>query len=177
MADRVNEVAAHYGLKLMAEFGLTAVQVAGLLGNLAHESGRFTVFKEIGSGPNSGGRGWAQWSGQRRLTFLGYAAAHRLDPKSDEASYGYLCVEFHGAYKSVITALKRCVTVESAATTVEKLYEAAGRPMMSSRIAFARRILAILSPGHPASVAPPARRSARAPMAKKRTRSRHHRHA
>lgn len=166
MSGRLVEVVSTYGPKLKAEFGLDDIQVAGLLGNLAHESGEFRFFREVGKRGNSGGRGWAQWTNQRRVTFLGYCSAHRLDPTTDAASYGYLCVEFHGLYRSVIVALKRCRTVDAAVTTVERLYEAAGRPMMSSRIALGRQALAILHPGHPAAVAP-APRVARKPVADK----------
>lgn len=167
MADRMTTVVSTYGPKLAAEFDLTPEQTAGVFGNLAHESGKFRFFKEIGSGANSGGRGWAQWTRERRIAFLGYCKAHRLDPTTDQASYTYLLVEFHGAYRSVVTALKKCRTVDAATTTVERLYEAAGRPMMSSRIALARQALAILHPGHPASVAPVVKRPARKPTAGK----------
>lgn len=166
MSDRFSEVIGHYGPKFQSEFALTPVQCAGSFGgNCGWESGEFRFFKEVGSGPNSGGRGWGMWTGARRIAFLGYCKAHRLDPTSDEASFGYLCFELHGTYRSVIVALKRCQTVEAATQTFERLYERAGRPAMSGRIALARRALAILQPGHPASVAPAPKRAA--PMAKK----------
>lgn len=176
MADPFTSIISIYGPRLAHEFGLTAVQNAGFWGNLAWESGQFRFFKEVGSGANSGGRGMAQWTGSRRIAFLGYCKAHRMDPTSADASYAFLCVELHGTYAYVIAGLKRCVTVESATTFVETKYEAAGIRALGGRIALARRALAILSPGHPGTVAPVAKRSARAPMAKKAT-HRHRRHA
>lgn len=174
MSDEFVRIISTYGPRLAHEFGLTAEQNAGVWGNLAHESGAFRFFKQQGSGPNSGGRGFAQWTGSRRVAFLGYCKAHRLDPTSADASYAYLCVELHGTYASVVTALRRCTSLSSATSTFERLYEAAGIKAMGSRLSYARQALAILSPGHPATVAPPVK--ARAPMAKKAS-PRHRRHA
>jgi hypothetical protein len=154
MADRFTQVVSTYGPKFMTEFRLDAVQVAGILGNLAHECLNFTQLQQVGCRPPRGGYGWPQWTGSRRRQFEGYCRTHRLAPASDEANYAYLCVELHGAYRSVIAALQRCTTVDSAAITWERRFEAAGKPMMSSRIAKARQALAILHPGHPAAVAP-----------------------
>lgn len=161
MTDRFTQVVSTYGPKFMAEFGLGADQVAGILGNLAHETGQFRFYQEVGSGPNSGGRGWPMFTGPRRVAFLGYCKAHHLDPKSDEASYAYMCVELHGAYRSTILALKRCTSLTSAVTTFERLYEGAGVKAMGSRLGYARQALAILHPGHPAAVAPAPRPAAR----------------
>jgi hypothetical protein len=162
MSDRFTQVVSTYGPKFMAEFGLDATQAAGILGNLAHETGKFRFYQEVGSGPNSGGRGWPQFTGPRRVAFLNHRKAHHLDPKSDEASYAYMCVELHGAYRSTILALKRCTSLTSAVTTFERLYEGAGVKAMGSRLGYARQALTILHPGHPASVAPAPTRSPQA---------------
>ena len=176
MSNELSQIIGSYGPRLAREFGLTAEQNAGVWGNLAHESGAFRFFKQVGSGANSGGRGFAQWTGPRRVAFLGYCKAHRLDPTTADASYAYLCVELHGTYASTVVALRRCTSLSSATATFERLYEAAGIKALGSRLIYARQALAILSPGHPATVAPPVK--ARAPMAKKASpRARHHRHA
>lgn len=163
MSDRFTQVIGSYGPRIEREFGLTPEQAAGLLGNIAWESGQFRFYQEVGSGPNSGGRGWAQWSGARRVSFLAYCKVHGFAPTSDEASYNYLCMELHGTYRSVIAALKRCGSVDSATTTFERRYEAAGKPALSGRIGLARKALSILHPGHPAAAEPA--RKARKPRA------------
>lgn len=163
MSDPFTQIVGTYGPRLAHEFGLTPEQNAGIWGNLAHESGAFRFFKQVGSGPNSGGRGFAQWTGSRRIAFLGYCKAHRLEPSSADASYAYLCLDLHGTYGYVTTALKRCKTLDTATSTFERLYEVAGIKAMGSRLSYARKALAVLSPGHPAAAEPA--RKARKPRA------------
>lgn len=174
MSDRFTHVVSTFGPRFMTDFRLDAVQVAGILGNLAHECGDFCQLQQIGCRPPRGGYGWPQWTGPRRRQYEGYCHVHGLSPAADEANYAYLSVELHGAYRSVIAALQRCTTVDSAATTWERRFEAAGSPMMSSRIAKARQALAILHPGHPASVAP-APRVLRRPHSDRHRVGHHHR--
>ena len=157
MTDRFTQVVNTYGPKLEADFGLTPLQAAGFWGNFARETGEFLHYQEIGSSANTGGRGWAQWTAARRVAFLSYCSRNHLDPKSDDASYAYVFVELSGAYKNVVAAVKRCTTIESATTTVERLYEGAGVKAMSQRVALARKALAIRQAGHTASAAPPAK--------------------
>jgi len=166
MVDRFVQVVSTYGPRFMAEFGLPVIGSCGFWGNFGRETGGFTAYQEGGSGPNSGGRSWAQWTGARRVAFLSFCKAHGLDPKSDPAGYGFLCHECHGAYAHVIAALKHCSTLEAAITTVERLYEGARVKAMGERIAWGRKAVAILHPGHPASVAPPPR-ARRKPIADK----------
>jgi hypothetical protein len=153
MADRFSQVVSAYGPRLEKEFGFTVVQASGFWGNFARETGEFKHYQEIGSTANTGGRGWAQWTGPRRVAFLGYCAAHKIDPKADESSFSYVLVELHGAYKSVVTAVKKCKTIENATTTVEKLYEGAGVKAMSQRVALAHKAYTIRT-GAPATPAP-----------------------
>jgi hypothetical protein len=74
---------------LMSDFGLTKDQAAGLVGNLGAESG-LTAIQEKGVAAGTGGFGWAQWTGDRRVKFNQYVAENKLDPTSDEANYGFL---------------------------------------------------------------------------------------
>lgn len=154
MSDRYTQVVLTYGPRLENDFGFTIIQGCGFWGNFARETGEFQHYQEIGSGPNTGGRSWAQWTGPRRIAFLNHCKAHGLDPKSDEAGYSFLCFELRGAYKSVVAAVKRCTTIESATTTVERLYEGAGVKAMSQRVALARKAYAIRTGGHPPTPAP-----------------------
>ena len=143
MTAKFVQVVSTYGPMLEKEFGFTTIQASGVWGNFARETGEFLHYQEIGSRANTGGRGWAQWTGPRRVAFLGYCAAHKLDPKADASSYAYVLVELHGAYKSVVTAVKKCKTIESATTTVEKLYEGAGVKAMGQRVVLAHKAYAI----------------------------------
>lgn len=132
-------IIAEYGPKFEAEFGFTTIQACGFWGNFARETGEFKHYQEIGSRANTGGRGWAQWTGPRRIAFLGYCAAHKIDPKAAESSYAYVLVELHGAYKAVVTAVKKCKTIEAAVGVVEKMYEGAGVKAMKDREALAHK--------------------------------------
>lgn len=176
MSDMFTQVVSTFGRKFASEFGLTDVQSCGPWGSFGHETGGFKFFQEVGSRSNTGGRGWGQWTGPRRIAFLAWCKSHGLDPQSNAANYGYLCFELHGSYAHVIVALKRCQTLEAAVSTFERLYEGARIKAIASRAAWGRKALAILSPGHPATAAPPVK--TRAPMAKKASpRARHHWHA
>lgn len=154
MSDRFTQVVETYGPRLEADFGLTVIQACGFWGNFARETGEFRHYQEIGSRANTGGRGWAQWTGPRRVAFLAYCSRNGIDPKTDDASYAYVFVELSGAYKSVVAAVKRCTTIESATTTVERLYEGAGVKAMSQRVALARKAYAIRTGGHTPAPAP-----------------------
>ncbi|MGO4287980.1 phage tail tip lysozyme, partial [Bosea sp. TAB14] len=76
--------------RLMADFGFTREQAAGIVGNLGHESGGLNELQERNPTSGRGGYGWAQWTGPRRRAFEAWAAEKGLDPASDEANYGFL---------------------------------------------------------------------------------------
>jgi hypothetical protein len=118
--------------RLMADFDLTDLQAAGILGNLGHESSGLTAFQErhpVVPG-SRGGWGWAQWTGPRRRAFEAYCAKTHQDPKSDAANYGYLWRELSGHepgfdYRSAIDAVKKTDTLSEAVRAFEKAYEKA----------------------------------------------------
>ena len=74
-----------------------------------------------------GGFGWAQWTGPRRREFEAYAKENNLDPKSDEANYGFLVHELHGkqfaGMLKQLRELKGPNAARDAAALVEKVYE------------------------------------------------------
>ena len=82
-----------YMPRLMEEFNLTAEHGAGVFGNLGTESAGFTAFHEKGQPEGKGGYGWAQWTATRREDFFKWCNKEALEPESDEASYGFLCLE------------------------------------------------------------------------------------
>lgn len=125
---------------LMADFGLTDIQAAAILGNLGHESAGLTAFQEINPiGGGRGGYGWAQWTGPRRKEFEAYCARNHLDPKSDKANYGWLFTELSGPYASAITATKKANSIKAAVRAFENYYEKAGVKNYNSRETWARR--------------------------------------
>ena len=134
--------------RLAADFNLTLEQAAGLVGNLGFESGGFEELREIGQPEGVGGYGWGQWTASRRVSFLAWAQAQKLDWRSDEANFGYLCSELRGAYHDVIVALLRCQTVEQATWSVGQTYERPGGttpsnlPGYEGRLHWATRALA-----------------------------------
>lgn len=131
---------------LQRDLGLTKEQAAGIVGNLGHESGGFKYYQEIGSGANSGGRGWAQWTGPRRRSFLAYSKAQGLDPRGDEASYRYLLHELRTTESGALRAVKRQSTVYGSMKAFELGFERAGVKGYSSRAAYARRAYAVGGP-------------------------------
>ena len=174
MSDLFETKVATFGPDLMRDLRLTAEQAAGLLGNLGHESGGFRFMQEQGRRRGSGGLGLAQWTGPRRRAFEQWCAQHGVPTSSDAGNIGYLLFELKGAYAGTVTSLQRCATVDAATRSFCNSFERPGIPAMSSRLAYARRALAVIHPGHPAAVAPPPR-AARRPVTDKHNIGRHRR--
>jgi hypothetical protein len=130
---------------LILDFGLTPIQAAGIVGNLAHESAGFTATQEknpIGGG--RGGLGWAQWTGPRRRAYEAWFAKRGLKADSYAANYGYLKEELSGTapgfnYSHALTQLKKTTTIQAATETFEAFYEQAGVKAMSSRVKWAQQ--------------------------------------
>jgi hypothetical protein len=134
--------------QLMADFGLTAEQAAGLVGNLGFESAGFTKLQEIAPIAGRGGLGWPQWTSSRRVAFESWCRARALATSSDEANYGYLVEELKGAYKNTIAQLKNTDSLEAAVWSVGQTYERPGGttddnlPGFADRLHWAQRALA-----------------------------------
>jgi hypothetical protein len=104
---------------LMQKYGLTHEQAAGVVGNLGHESARFTAYHEGGQAAGRGGVGWAQWTGSRRRDFEKWTKAHGLSPTSDEASWRFL-TEGDRETAGAMAAVKR---THSAAEAVRAFHD------------------------------------------------------
>ena len=81
--------------------GYSPEQAAGIVGNLAHESGNFKFHEElVANDYGTKGLGHLQWTNvnevKRRDSFENYARSNKLDPKSYEANSGYLFHEMAG---------------------------------------------------------------------------------
>ena len=142
--------------RLMADFGLTDIQAAAIVGNLGHESGLVAINEKNPTVPGSrGGYGWAQWTGPRRVAFERYVARTHQDPTSDGAQYGYLWRELSGHepgfdYRHAIEKLKETTTLEAATDTFQAHYEKAGIKHTASRRAWAQKALSAFR-GQPAA--------------------------
>lgn len=132
---------------LKSRYGLTTEEAAVVLGNLGHESTGMTAFSEGGGGP---GRGWAQWtSPDRKAGFFQYAKNHGLDPRSDEASRGYLFQELDGKYAHAIRALKAAQGRESKMIAFEDKFESAGIKHYASRFNYMDKAMSIYNNREP----------------------------
>lgn len=138
---------------LMADFQLTPEQAAGIVGNFMWESGGKNLPPDVnqGKGPGpplfSGGYGWAQWTGSRQVTFIDFAIAggymgSKSEHATDAANYAYLKNELTTTYKSTIPELKKFNTTDETTASFEATFEAAGKPAIANRQAFAREVLA-----------------------------------
>ncbi|GJE08628.1 hypothetical protein AOPFMNJM_3971 [Methylobacterium jeotgali] len=125
--------------RLMDDFGLTKEKASIVLGNLGHESAGFRAFEEGGGGP---GRGWAQWTDPgRKRRFFEYAKQRGLDPRSDEANYGFLKWELQNTHKHAISNLKNATGSEDEMRVFERDFEGAGVKAYGSRFRYAREAL------------------------------------
>lgn len=142
---RVNLIKA-----LMADYGLTAEQAAGPVGNFMRESGGAHLPPDVNEGGHagpprfSGGYGWAQWTASRQDTFIAFAVKKGYmkssgDRATDAANYAYLKNELAGGYRSTITQLKKQKTPEDAAVSFEATFERAGVPALEERKTGARQ--------------------------------------
>ena len=135
--------------RLLEVFDLHRFQGCGIVGNLGYESGGLKTLQEIEPAvPGSrGGYGWAQWTGPRRRAFEAWAAAHVLEPSSDEANYGFLIYELRRDFDKMLDRLRETTTIEQAVFLVGRDYEAPGGttdthlPGFTDRLSYARRAL------------------------------------
>jgi hypothetical protein len=92
---------------LQSDLDLNELQAAGLVGNLARETGNFRYLQELNPliRGSRGGLGYAQWTGPRRDAFVEYADGRDL--MSYEINYGFLRHELEGPYAHVLDRLRQ----------------------------------------------------------------------
>lgn len=129
--------------KLMKDLNISHEDAAVIMGNLGHESNGFKTLQEVSpTVPGSrGGYGWAQWTGPRRKEFEAWAKEKGLDPKSDEANYGFLVHELRGKYKSSVDALRANPNKDDALVKFEESFEGAGIKAYTSRFNYREKAL------------------------------------
>lgn len=116
--------------KLSQDLGISKDAASGIVAPLNAESNIAGINEKNPTVPGSrGGFGWAQWTGPRRDDFEAYARQRGLDPKSDEANYGFLVEELKSKYPSVLQQLRRGdITPTEAANIVTRQYIVPGVP-------------------------------------------------
>jgi len=129
---------------LQTDLELADFQAAGIVGNLARETGNFRFMREINplfSG-SRGGIGYAQWTGPRHDDFLAFIGEQ--DPLSYEANYAFLLEELEGTYEGVLERLYKTETVEEASEVFMRRYLAPHPKYrhLEDRIGFAEAYLA-----------------------------------
>lgn len=125
MARYDEQIAGRLMHDLMADFGLNRQQAAGIVGNLAHESGGFKNLQEdkpIIPG-SRGGFGYAQWTASRRRNFEKFVGEKDWDIRSYQANYGNLKRELKGEYAYVIDRIKGVTTSKEAAKIFQDKFE------------------------------------------------------
>jgi hypothetical protein len=100
---------------LQADLALADFQAAGVVGNLARETGNFRYLQEIAPvvEGSRGGIGYSQWTASRRETFEAWAGD--ADLTSYETNYGFLLHELEGPYARVVDRLRETGSAEEAA--------------------------------------------------------------
>ena len=125
-ANLVGSDNAEQAFNFFVQKGLTPQQAAGILGNLAVESGSDKIDPSVhqhGGGP---GRGIAQWEvGGRWDTLLKYAADELkgADPYALKTQLLYLWHELETTEKAALTDLKSTSTVDEATTSFQNKFE------------------------------------------------------
>lgn len=150
---------------LMHDFGLTREQAAGIVGNLAHESGRFKHMQEVGRPNGRGGWGWAQWTNPgRRTAFFAFAKKHGLDPSSYEANYRFMTEGEPHEWDKALKRVKRTGNLYDAMYAFEDEYERAGVPAYPSRYKLSQQVMGMpaVDPAVPKKAPPPSAPKAQA---------------
>lgn len=116
--------------RLAQDLGISKQAASGIVAPLNAESNIAGINEINPTVPGSrGGFGWAQWTGPRRDAFEAYARQKGLDPKSDDANYGFLVEELRTKYPAVLAQLRRGdISATEAANIVTRQYIVPGIP-------------------------------------------------
>lgn len=139
---------------LVSDLKLTPEQAAGIVGNLAAESGLLAV-QEKHPSSGRGGWGYAQWTGDRRVAFEHWASTKGFALDSYAANYGFLLKELLTTHKHSLQQLRKTTTAKAAAQTFGYWFERfAGYENLNSsnyrtRIRLAEKALALYKAKQP----------------------------
>ena len=127
---------AKYIMDYFIKKGFTKEQAAGIVGNMVQESGLNPTQNQVGGG---GGYGLIQWTDPSRKAAL-YKFAGTNNP-SLQQQLDFTWREMITTHKGAINAIARSRTAAEAAQAFESTMEAAGKPQMQNRVAFANGVL------------------------------------
>lgn len=125
--------------------GFSDSVIAGILGNLKHESNLSTTIVN----PASGATGLAQWLGGRLTGLRNFAASLGRSWTDLDVQLQYMWKELNSTEKRTLNWLLRNQNADptTVATMFEKLYERAGGAGLSSRISYANQYYQIFANG------------------------------
>lgn len=123
---------------LQRDLNIQQFHAAAIAGNLAQETGNFTMLRQIGGS----GLGWSQWTGERRTAYRRYAGSDDRALKY-EVNYSFLISELTGPYAETLERLRQTATLEEATQLFMKefLRPAKQHAALSKRIAHASNYL------------------------------------
>jgi hypothetical protein len=130
-----NERASKYYTDLSKQFPfLNKKQLSAIIGNLHHESGGFTMFREV----NGKGVGDAQWTATRRKDFLEFSQRNKTDPTTYEGSLAFLLHELrtshHGFTEKFLKKFNNPdLTLDQLTVMFERQFLVAGDPHWADR--------------------------------------------
>jgi hypothetical protein len=117
--------------------GFAPHQAAGILGNLAQESG----FNPRAVGDGGAAYGLAQWRGPRRKALMDYATKSSRDPNAMGTQLDFLVDELQGPERRALDSLVSAKTPQEAAIAFSRDYERPGKPQNERRISRAQEIM------------------------------------
>jgi len=117
--------------------GLKDYMAAGIVGNMAQESGVQPNQSQIGGG---GGYGVVQWTPPTALQ--AWAKANNRDVTSLSTQLDFLWYQLNSTEKGALAMLQQSTDASSAAQAFEQGFERAGIPAMANRIKYAQNVLA-----------------------------------
>ena len=125
-ADLVGSDNAEQAFNFFVQKGLSPEQAAGILGNLAYESGSDKIDPNSHQGGGGPGRGIAQWTVDERWVTLQKYAADKLDGADIWAlktQLLFLWHEFETTENAAYKGIKAANTVEEATAAFQNLFE------------------------------------------------------
>lgn len=136
----LNPAAATVARRLKQQ-GFTNAQIAGVLGNLALESGfnpRVNEGGKVGGPLGRGGYGLAQWTGGRQTNLVNFAKKRKMDPGDPGLQADFLVHELQGPESRAAEALRTAKSPEQAALVFTREFERPGIPKYDARMKAAR---------------------------------------
>lgn len=155
MYEFFNKWAPIFMKRLMADFNLSKLDAAAVIGNAGHESGGFKSLQEIKPlVPGSkGGYGIMQWTGPRRREYEAYCKRNGLNPADMETNYKFLFVELKGPEGKVLPKLRAAKDLAAKTKVFSDTFLRPGIVHMDSRQTWAKRALSAYEKS-PESVSP-----------------------